>query len=1614
MSPARSRRLPSPLRPAHRAFHARALAVAALLGGCALPSAQAATCTWNTTSGNWNALANWINCVTGNGNPTGVPGAADTANIGAAGVVAVTNAQAVNALLNAGTINIASGGSLLLNAGGGGTTNSGTVNVASGGALSLDGRSFAHAIGGGGSFVLAGGTLRLEGANTTTLAAGNAIRGAGTVGNAVLLGGSMNFVNNGSIVADANATTLNLNAPGNSGSYTNNGLFEARDGGTLQLNANVTQGAGGVMQALNGSRVQLSGVTVTGGTLQTGGTGAIGATNTSANLLRNVTLAGVVDLASAASQLRVGDGLALSGGTINVGNSTLYFDNRSNAGLAVDQTLSGTGAITVAGGNIRFETATPAQTTLASGVSISGHGNIGQASIQGGQHTLVNNGLISANSSGNTLVLQPISNGGQPVQNNGILEATGGGTLRLDTGVVGGAGSQLRANAGSTIRMNGVTVSGVVNTTGGGTVTASNTSANLLRNVTLDGVIDLGVAAAQLRVGDSLVLQNNASINVGASTLYFDNRSNAGLATTQTIGGNGSITVAGGNIRFETANPAQTTLASGVSISGHGNIGQASIQGGQHTFINNGLISANSSGNTLVLQPISNGGQPVQNNGILEATGGGTLRLDTGVVGAPGSQLRANAGSTIRMNGVTVSGVVNTTGGGTVTASNNSANLLRNVTLDGVIDLGVAAAQLRVGDSLVLQNNASINVGASTLYLDNRSNAGLSPTQTLSGNGSISLAGGNLRLEASNLGSTTLEAGVTVAGYGTFGQAALQGGNLSFVNQSTISANVNAQTLQLLRPANIGSFSNESLLEARNGGVLLLSTDISQTASGNLQALDGSTVRISNSTVAGGTLSSSGSGAIRATNTNNNLLSNVTLAGVVDLASAASQLRIGNGLAFSGGTINVGGSTLYLDNRSNAGLSPTQTLSGNGSISLAGGAIRMEGGAGTQQTTLGSGVTISGHGTIGAAVLQGGNYALVNNGTIAASTAGQTLTLQPFANGNGTLSGTGRLQVAGGTLAMTLGQASTQGVLDIGSSGTFAMNAQNLTLNTDYINAQWGSGNGFNRRAGVTGAGQILAGGDAVMVFTGDGISGGNSGNATLTIGNVRVGSSTFNYQLANAGSSGPTLRGAIQTSVNGGNLTDGRLSGVGVTAANFSAGAPGGSSGDLGIVFTVGQAGPLAPLTGQVLNFRSNFDNLADQRLNIVLGAGAAAYQAAVGLAAPDPIVLAAQRVGGLAVQALNISNLPPPDAPSAFSEDLNASFGAFSGAALGSGSVAGLLAGGSNGSAMTVGLNTAIAGALTGSVVVQFETAGTVAGVSNGLGVAPVGSQTIAVSGNVYAPAVAVLNTPNVDFGIVRVGDTVVPQTVSVGNNASGALTDTLRASLTGGAAPFTAAGTASGIAAGSSDASALTVTLNTATAGVYSGSGLLSFTSQNPEMADLPLGSTTVGFSAQVNNLAASALAHSGAGSFSGGLQSYILNFGTVVEGQPGGTATLSLANIALGPADALAGSFDLSELMPGDPFALSGFGSFSGLEAGSSLGGLTISFGGTVQGSFDRVITLNTLSTNASGPDLALGAVELRLLGTVAAIPEPGTWAMWLAGLAVLGQLLRRRAREQAAA
>jgi hypothetical protein len=309
------------------------------------------------------------------------------------------------------------------------------------------------------------------------------------------------------------------------------------------------------------------------------------------------------------------------------------------------------------------------------------------------------------------------------------------------------------------------------------------------------------------------------------------------------------------------------------------------------------------------------------------------------------------------------------------------------------------------------------------------------------------------------------------------------------------------------------------------------------------------------------------------------------------------------------------------------------------------------------------------------------------------------------------VSGTGTLQVDSTGVMNLANVANTQNVLAMGATGA-ALNVgtQNLTINSDYTNTAAGTGNSFDRRAGVSGAGQIVAGGDVAQAITGSGVTDGSTPNATLTIGNMRVGANTFNYQVANTGTT------------------------------------------DLAVVFTAANAGALAPLVDQKVNLRSNFENIVDQHLNIVLAGGAAAYNAAVGDAG-TPVQVANQRIGGTNTAAVTVANTAPAGS---FSEDLNATVNGMTGDANGSGSIAGVLAGASNNSGdISVAVNTGSAGAKSGTVTLDYETTGTVNGVSNGLGTASAGSQAVAVNGNVYQVAQVSAALPTtIELGNFRAG--------------------------------------------------------------------------------------------------------------------------------------------------------------------------------------------------------------------------------------------------------------------
>ncbi len=1327
---------------------------------------------------------------------------------GTGALVAINNGNNfLNNVTLIGTLDLATGtgiervtGNMALN---------GAINVNSNSVLSFEGT---NTLSGNGTITLGatGGSNRIGIDNNGVLNTGanTLIHGQnGTIGQAIFVGGAATLNNGGTVSADVLGGSINLVAQ----TTNNSNTLSAANGGQLVLSGAVNNiGSGHIDATGAGSNVFQSGVTINGGTINTSSGGVFIAANNGNNFLNGATLNGTFDLATNTGEERVA-----SGGLTLAAGSNINLNSNSILSFEGTQTLSGNGTITLGstGGSNRIGIDNNGTLTVGANVLIHGqNGTIGQAINIGGASSLVNNGTISADVAGGTITIATTSGAANSVTNNGTLSALNGGTLVLSSNVTGSVGSSINVGAGSTVLQNGVTLSSVINNTGGGTFAATNNGNNFFNGVTFTGTLDLSSATAEERVINGLTL--NGAINVNNnSILSFEG--NAALNGTGTI----TLGDTGGSNRIGIDNNGVLTVGPNVLIHGkNGTIGQAINIGGAATLINNGTIAADVAGGTISLVPAAG----VSNNGVLSAINGGTLLLSSNVTGNVGSSINAGAGSTVTQNGVTISGVINTTGSGTFNAINSGSNFLNAVTLNGNLDLAAGTGVERVVNGLTL--NGAININSNSIL-------SFEGTQALSGNGTITLGatGGSNRIGIDNNGVLNTGANTLIHGQnGTIGQAIFIGGAATLNNGGTVSADVLSGSINLVAPTT----NNSNTLSAANGGQLVLSGAVNNIGSGHIDATGaGSNVFQNGVTVTGGTINTSGGGVFIASNNGSNVLNGATLNGIIDMASGTGIERVQ-----AGGLTLAAGSNINVNSNSVLNFEGAQTLSGSGSITLGstGGSNRI-GIDNNGALTVAPNVLIHGqNGTIGQAIFIGGGSTLVNNGTIAADVVGGLITIVA-----GTVTNNGTLHANGGTLTINnafngtgTAQTSGAGQLNVGATSTVgtllnngttasALNigVNNITVSSDYNNANFGIGNAFNRRANVAGAGQILASGNVAQAITGAGVTNGATATPTLTIGNVHVGTTTVNYQVANSGTSGPSIRGALQTNVNGGNITDARLSGSGVTASNYGPVATGANSGNLGVTFTAASAGALAPLSSQAVHIANNFDNLAQQTLAITLGAGAAAYNLAAGNATPAPIVFSNAHVGDGRTQVLTVTNTAPGGA---FTEGLNASFGANSGNAGNNGGVVNLLAGQtSNNSAMSASLNTSAAGARSGSVTLNYVSDG--AGTSN-LGQTSVGSQTINVSGNVYnlASSSAI---GNINFGVRHVGDGIITQNVAVTNTAAaGAFSeglDTSFGAFTGtGGSKITTVGSITNQAAGTTNNGTLQVKLDTSSVGMVNG--------------------------------------------------------------------------------------------------------------------------------------------------------------------------------------------------
>ena len=393
-----------------------------------------------------------------------------------------------------------------------------------------------------------------------------------------------------------------------------------------------------------------------------------------------------------------------------------------------------------------------------------------------------------------------------------------------------------------------------------------------------------------------------------------------------------------------------------------------------------------------------------------------------------------------------------------------------------------------------------------------------------------------------------------------------------------------------------------------------------------------------------------------------------------------------------------------------------------------------------------------------------------------------------------------------------------------------------------------------------------------------------------------------------------------------------------------------------------------------------------------------------------PDPIVLNA-RVGDTVQQVLTISNIAAGDG---FSEQLGVSSAGATGDAQLSGAVAGLIAAQGSDSNLIASLNTSSSGAKTGTVALAYTSDGTA---TSGLAAIANGSSSVSVTGNVWDKAVADVQPGSIDFGIVHVGDSIA-QSLQVSNTATvTALNDVLTGRFSATSGPFSASGDlGAGLAAGDTDNSSMNVGMDTGAAGVFTGSASVALASHNIDMADLILNEVDISLSGQVNNFANPVYDFvSGDGSFSGGGNSFLLDFGTFNLGSSDMlSTTLAAGNDVLGLADLLDGLFDISAT---GLFAASNFDAFFNLDSGEFINNLIVGLdtSGLGLGLIEGNIVLNATEHNASGYSNDFDPITLTMRARIvdASVPEPGSLILVLLGLMALWHAnIRNRTFRQA--
>ena len=622
--------------------------------------------------------------------------------------------------------------------------------------------------------------------------------------------------------------------------------------------------------------------------------------------------------------------IEVSGGTLNI---TVNVDN-TGGNLTVDgpATLMLKGATinnAATGGGIFINALTEGASVTKNGtVTNSGTLNLnGDGVLRNG--SLVNAGQINVNGSGNAL-------DGVDVTANHALEIFSSGALLLDLGTqiantygtTNKLGGTITVDSDATLTLDGATINNAA--AGGGIfINALTEGAGVAKNgtITNNGTLNLN--------GDGVLknglLDNSGQINVNGSGNALDGVNVTANHALEILSGgtllldqgthiaNGATTVdRGGTLTLDGVTINDGATIDGGTVTNKGTLfldGNAVLKNG--TLGNSGQINVGAGGNALDAETITNLGTikvdggaltidsavTFTNSGTLEAVNGGTLNLISTTVSDPATGVTtAGAGSHINLQDATLlQHTVSTEFGGEIDTVGGTSNTIN--TANGALDL---SGRVNNAGTLGIADNSSLTL-ISAAYINNTGTIELNSTGDntdlyidqrfagFDGGGNVTLSDDTHNIIAAmTSGDQLTNNSNTISGAGEIGR-----GGLVLVNNAVIDAN--GQNALKLDPL---SLTNTGTLEATNGATLLISnttvTNHFNLVNGtiaavgtNLPGTSHSSVGLQDATILGGNISITAQAAIVATsgvNTINGAASITNSAGTLEANGAELDL----------------------------------------------------------------------------------------------------------------------------------------------------------------------------------------------------------------------------------------------------------------------------------------------------------------------------------------------------------------------------------------------------------------------------------------------------------------------------------------------------------------------------------------------------------------------------------------------------------------------------------------------------------------------------------------------------------------------------------------------------